>query len=154
MTDERPKPLRPFPPPLPGSLQGEPFLPAPKSEPPLADTPVPESRRMRSTPPDGTPLPRRNAEQSHSSPLEDTIRDLRLTNVLLREKLTAVTSLTTPSPPPPTPVSLRTMTKREIAKLGGKWTTLFAIAAIVLPIAAKKWPAYADIIEYVRSLLP
>jgi len=109
---------------------------------------------MRSTPPDGTPLPRRNAEQSHSSPLEDTIRDLRLTNVLLREKLTAVTSLTTPSPPPPTPVSLRTMTKREIAKLGGKWTTLFAIAAIVLPIAAKKWPAYADIIEYVRSLLP
>jgi hypothetical protein len=138
------------PPPLPGAFK-EPF-PKAKSDPsPLSDTPAPESIRMRSTPPEGTPLPRRTAEQSYASPLEDTIRDLRLTNVLLREKLTAATSLTTPSPPP---VSLRTMTKRELAKVGGKWTILLTVAALALPVAAKKWPAYADIIEYVRSLLP
>lgn len=137
-----------LPPPLPPRpLVPEPFLPA-------VDEPAPVSVRLRNTPPDGTPLPRRNAEQSHTGPLEDTIRELRLTNVLLREKLTASVSLTTPSPVPIAPVSLRTMTKRELAKVGGKWTILLTVAALALPIAAKKWPAYADIIEYVRSLLP
>lgn len=141
-----PKPPRPrpeaFPPPLPGSLQGEPFLPARDPE-----------FRMRSTPPSGSLLLNKEVEQlSGEDPRDATLREMRTVNVILREKLAAMA--VAPSPVPPGPVSLRTMTKRELAKVGGKWTFVLTLLALALPIAAKKWPAYADLIEYVRSLLP
>lgn len=145
MTD--PKPPRPevFPPPLPGSLDGEPF-------PPAVDLPPP-AFRMRSTPPSGSLLLNKEVlRPSEESPQEQIIRELRQTTVLLREKLAA--AAVAPSPVPPAPVSIRTMTKRELAKVGGKWTFLLTLLALALPIAAKKWPAYADLIEYLRGLLP
>jgi hypothetical protein len=134
-----------FPPPLPGSLQGEPF-------PPARDLPAPEFR-MRSTPPSGSLLLNKEIlRPSEENPQEQIIRELRQTIVLLREKMAAAD--VAPSPIPPAPVSLRTMTKRELAKVGSQWTLLLGLLAVLLPIAAKKWPAYADFIEAVRSLLP
>lgn len=108
---------------------------------------------MRSTPPSGSLLLNREVEQLSTEDQRDQIiRELRQTLLLYREKLTA--AAVAPSPVPPGPVSLRTMTKRELAKVGGRWTIVFSLLALALPIAAKKWPAYADLIEYVRSLLP
>jgi hypothetical protein len=108
---------------------------------------------MRSTPPSGSLLLNKEVEQlSGEDPRDATLREMRTVNVILREKLAAMA--VAPSPVPPGPVSLRTMTKRELAKVGGKWTFVLTLLALALPIAAKKWPAYADLIEYVRSLLP
>jgi hypothetical protein len=108
---------------------------------------------MRSTPPSGSLLLNREVEQLSAEDQRDQIiRELRQTLVLYREKLTD--AAVAPSPVPPAPVSLRTMTKRELAKVGGRWTFVLTLLALALPIAAKKWPAYADLIEYVRSLLP
>lgn len=149
--DSKPKPPRPYPPPLPPQpLIVEPF--------PLASDEPPRSIRMRSTPPSGSMLLRREVEglsdDRRDDPRDETIREMRQVNIILREKLAALSMPNTlPSPVPP-PVSIRTMTKRELAKVSGQWTFLFTVAALALPIAAKQWPAYAEIIEYVRSLLP
>jgi len=147
MTDP-PKPPRPrteaFPPPLPGAYT-EPF--------PLARDP---EFRMRSTPPSGSLLLNREVEQLSAEDQRDQIiRELRQTLVLLREKTAAqavapeVSTRSTPAP-----VSLRTMTKRELAKVGGKWTLLLALLPIAGAFVAKKWPAYKDLVDFALSWLP
>jgi hypothetical protein len=110
----------------------------------LTETPAPESIRMRSTPPSGSLLLRREVELMSSDPRDDVIR----------EKLAAQTMPNTSPSAAPAPLTLRTMTKRELAKVGGKWATVIAVAALVLPVIAKRWPAYADLVAFVQSLLP
>ena len=149
---ERPKPPRPdaFPPPLPGAFS-EPF-PKAKSDPPdpLHMTPAPEAHRMRSTPPEGMPLPRRHAEQSHSSPLEDTIRELRLTNVLLREKLTAAVSLTTPLPVSEPPKSRAIVAGRAALNVGKYTAVIVGVLGLAMQVAALWRP---DLVGPLQSLL-
>ncbi len=141
---------KPRPPPLPP----RPIVPEPFVD--LTETPEPQSTRMRSTPPSGSLLLRREVERLSEDPKDAEIRDLRMTNVLYRERLAAVQASmpnTAPSAAP-APLTLRTMTKRELAKVGGKWATVIAVAALALPVIAKRWPAYADLVAFVQSLLP
>lgn len=87
---------------------------------------------------------------------------LRRELVLLREALPTLPGASVPVlpmlPGSIPPVSIRTRTKRELAaqisKGGGKWTLLVGLAAVALPIAAKKFPAYADIITAIQGWLP
>jgi hypothetical protein len=82
------------------------------------------------------------------------IREMRAVNVILREKLAAQAMPNTSPSAAPAPLTLRTMTKRELAKVGGKWATVIGVAALALPMIAKRWPAYADLVAFVQSLLP
>lgn len=111
---------------------------------------------MNSTPPSGSLLLSHLVDKLSDDPREQLIKDQALTIKLYQQKVTELSQMpnTKPSPVPVPPLTFRTMTKRQLAKASGKWTTVLVVLGIVLPIAAKKWPAYADIIEYVRSLLP
>ena len=151
------------PPPLPPREAPRQPYPKAKSDPPplpvlhpLHDTPPPHARRTLSTPPEGMPLPRRNAEPSQSSPLEDTIRDLRMTNLLLRERLTAVSSLTSPSvePGPSAPKSKAQIAVAVGGKLGlslGKYTTLVTGVLGLVDVIVALW--FPDYVGPLRALL-
>lgn len=161
MTD-KPRPPRPdgYPPPLPPRpLVDEPF-PKAKSDPPLQhlhplhDTPPPDARRRtHSTPPDGMPLPRRNQEVSQSGPLEDTIRELRLTNVLLREKLTAVSSLTSPSPVPGPPKSRAAVAGKVGINLGKYGTLVFGVLGLADVVVGLWFPEYLGPLGMVKRVI-
>jgi hypothetical protein len=109
---------------LPGSLQGEPF--------PLADDP-PNAFRMRSTPPSGSLLLNREVEQMSEDPREQTIRDLRQTIVLYRERLTALSATQSPVPSDAPPKS------KAMAVAGSAWnaTKVLGVVTLLLTLAGQ-----------------
>lgn len=158
MTDKPPRPRQP--PPLPGSLRGPPFdepFPKAKSEPPaqldpMHDTPPPDANRMRSTPPSGSLLLSHLAERlPPDDPRDQLIQDLLAKVRLLSATNDAADRLDAASPTTPVPVSVRTRTKREIAavagKVMGKWSLLLFLLPLLGPVVAKRWPAYADLVN-------
>jgi hypothetical protein len=52
------------------------------------------------------------------------------------------------------PASLRTVTKRRVAKLLGKWGALTFLIPVVGAAVAKRWPAYAELVDVVTGWLP
>lgn len=52
------------------------------------------------------------------------------------------------------PVSLRTMTKRQIGKLLGKWSALTFLLPVLGGYLVKRWPEYADLVAFVTGWLP
>ncbi len=155
MTDA-PKPPRPagFPPPLPGSLQGEPFLPAVDEEPP------PPTRRDRpnSTPPSGSLMLSQLVDRLSTDPKDVLIEQQRQTIKLYQQRVVELQGTTKPSPVPSAPkstgvASLRTMTKREIAKVSGKWGGIIILLLPAVGIAgraiARKHPEYQQLIDQI-----
>lgn len=102
----------------------------------LTETPEPQSIRMRSTPPSGSLLLRREVERLSEDPKDAEIRDLRMTNVLYRERLAAVQASmpnTAPSLTPEAPKSRAAIAGKLTLNLG-KYT---ALVVGVLGIAAQ-----------------
>ncbi len=144
---------KPFPPPLPPRpLVREPFAKV-KSDPPqpLGDTPAPESMRMRSTPPSGSVLLSREVEQMSEDPRDQMIRDLRLTNILYREKLTAANMPNTSPSPIPEPPKSRAVMAAGAAMNVGKYTAL-AVGVLGLAVqVASIWRP--DLVGPLQNLL-
>jgi hypothetical protein len=142
-----PKPPRPrpeaFPPPLPGSLQGEPFPPARDPE-----------FRMRSTPPSGSLLLNREVEQLSTEDQRDQIiRELRQTLVLYREKL--ADAAVSPSPVPVTapPMSKRQAAGQAVVALG-KWSTIvMGVLGLAATVAHQFRPDLEGPIQFLIKLL-
>lgn len=136
MTD--PKPPRPFPPPLPGSLQGEPFRRVDSAPPLTVD-------RNAVTPPSGG-VP---AYQDESPEMAE----MRAQVIALKRALTE----RPPSDPPPTPIPLTRPSQRvrraQLAKVLGKWTVLLTLLPLVGGIVAKRWPEYSGIVDTVLQLV-
>lgn len=168
MTDPPRRPPRPevFPPPLPPRpLVSEPF-PKAKSDPPrvltddglkqLSDTPPPDARRMRSTPPEGMPLPQRGVEASSSGPLEDIIREQRIIIAHQREKITEFNAQARErtSSPVPSPPRSRALVAGKVGLNLGKYTTLAIGALGLVDVAVGLWfPEYVGPMKVLKNLV-
>ncbi len=106
---------------------------------------------MRSTPPSGSVLLSREVEQMSEDPRDQMIRDLRLTNILYREKLTAANMPnTSPSPIPEAPKS-RAVLAAGAAMNIGKYTAL-AVGVLGLAVqVASIWRP--DLVGPLQNLL-
>ena len=163
---DKPRPPRPGvrPPPLPGSLQGEPFGKSKSAIPPPSerenrDEIPPPTLRMRSTPPSGTLLLRRETEllrRDNDDPKDQLIREL-LTKLAAKTKvesdLTGVIHLPPPSKVPhePAPPS-----RAQVAgKLGfnlGKYTTLvIGVLGLADVVVGIWWPQYSGPFKLLRN---
>jgi hypothetical protein len=145
MTDP-PKPPRPrpeaFPPPLPGAYT-EPFPPARDPE-----------FRMRSTPPSGSLLLNKEVEQlNREDPRDDTIREMRAVNVILREKLAAMAVAPSPVPVSAPPLSKRQAAGQAVVALG-KWSTIvMGVLGLAATVAHQFRPDLEGPIQFLIKLL-
>lgn len=120
-----------LPPPLPGSLRGEPF--------PLADSDRPPPvNRSAVTPRDGS------VAVLDPDPRDGMIRELQQTIVLLREQIDQG-----PLTPVPETRPSQRVRKAQMAKLLGKWTLLLTLLPLVGGVVAKRWPEYSGIVDLV-----
>ncbi len=137
------------------------FLPRPAGPPPLPPRPlVPEPfvDLTADAAPDTLRI-RRDEEPPPPLPLtEETARALRRDLVLLRSALPAPEPAELPAHPEPGgPESLRTATKRALAKRVAKWSG-YPVVTFLLPLVgayvAQRWPQYADLSRWLLGWLP
>ncbi len=136
---------------LPPPLPPRPIVPEPFVD--LTETPEPQSIRMRSTPPSGSLLLRREVERLSEDPKDAEIRDLRMTNVLYRERLAAVQASmpnTSPSLTPEAPKSRAVVAGKAALNVGKYTAVIVGVLGLAVQVASLWRP---DLVGPLQTLL-
>ncbi len=145
---------------LPPPLPPRPIVPEPFVD--LTETPEPQSIRMRSTPPSGSLLLRREVERLSEDPKDATIRELRIIIGHQRQALIdgqpAPMPNTVPSPiPDAAPKSRAAVVAAGAGKVGfnlGKYTTLVVGALGLADVVVGLWfPQYKGPLATIKGAL-